>query len=147
MFALSFGLDKCERCSVSRGKVVSFDDIPLPDGSSIRQLNVGETYKYLGFFEAEGLDCVKSKKLIVDSYHRRLRLVWNLLLSGPRKTRATNSFCVPLLSYGFGIVPWTKKEIEQFDVSTRKTLQQPATTIRIVLWNVYISLDLLGVLA
>ena len=106
----------------ARGKVVSSDDIPLPDGSSIRQLNVGETYRYLGFFEAEGLDCVRSKKLIVDSYHRRLRLVWNLLLSGPRKTRATNSFCVPLLSYGFGIVPWTKKEIEQFDVSTRKTL-------------------------
>ena len=119
---LSFGLDKCARCSVSRGKVVSSDDIPLPDGSSIRQLNVGETYKYLGFFEAEGLDCVKSKKLIMDSYHRRLRLVWNSLLSGPRKTRATNSFCVPLLSYGCGIVPWTKKEIEQFDVSTRKIL-------------------------
>ena len=39
-----------------------------------------------------------------------------------RKTRATNSFCVPLLSYRFGIVPWTKKEIEQFDVSTRKIL-------------------------
>ena len=44
------------------------------------------------------------------------------MLSGPRKTRATNSFYVPLLSFGFGIVPWTKKEIQQFDVSTRRIL-------------------------
>ena len=36
--------------------------------------------------------------------------------------RATNSFCVPVLSYGFGIVPWTKKEIQQFDVKTTKIL-------------------------
>ena len=43
-------------------------------------------------------------------------------MSGPRKVRATNSFCVPLLSYGFGLIPWTKREIAQFDVETRKLL-------------------------
>ena len=58
----------------------------------------------------------------IDSYHQRLRLIWSSLLSGPRKSRATNSFCVPMLSNGFGIIPWTVKEIEQFDVSTRKIL-------------------------
>ena len=36
--------------------------------------------------------------------------------------QATNSFCIPLLSYGFGIVEWTKAEIAQFDVSVRKSL-------------------------
>ena len=61
----------------------------------------------------------------MDSYHQRLRLIWSSLLSGPRKSRATNSFCVPLLSYGFGIIPWIVREIEQFNVSTRKIL--PAT--------------------
>jgi len=85
-------------------------------------MDVGETYKYLGFHKAEGLDCAKSKMLLINSYSHRLKLVWNSLLSGPQKTRPTNSFCVPLLSYGFGIVPWTKKEIEQFDVGTRKIL-------------------------
>jgi len=34
----------------------------------------------------------------------------------------TNSFCVPLFSYGFKIVPWTKSEIVQFDINTRKIL-------------------------
>ena len=86
------------------------NDVFLPDGSSIHQLNVGETYKYLGLFEAEGIDYTKNKKLVMDSYHQRQRLIWSSLLSGPRKSRATNSFCVPLLSYGFGIIPWTIKE-------------------------------------
>ena len=119
---LSFGLDKCAKCSVIRGRVVPSNDVFLPDGSSIYQLNVGETYKYLGLFEAEGIDYTKNKKLVMDPYHQRLRLIWSSLLSGPRKSRATNSFCVPLLSYGFGIIPWTVKEIEQFNVSTRKIL-------------------------
>ena len=48
---LSFGLDKCAKCSVIRGWVVPSNDVSLPDGSSIHQLNVGETYKYLGVFE------------------------------------------------------------------------------------------------
>ena len=119
---LRFGLDKCAKCSVIRGRVVPSNDVFLPDGSSIHQLNVGETYKYLGLFEAEGIDYTKNKKLVMDSYHHRLRLIWSSLLSGPRKSRETNSFCVPLLSYGFGIIPWTVKEIEQFDVSTQKIL-------------------------
>ena len=36
--------------------------------------------------------------------------------------RATKSYCVPVLTYGFGIITWTKKEVEQFDVVTRKIL-------------------------
>ena len=57
---LTFGLDKCAKTSVIRGKVVSSGDIPLSNDCSIHVLNVGESYKYLGFYEADGLDCVKT---------------------------------------------------------------------------------------
>ena len=43
-------------------------------------------------------------------------------MNGPRKVRLTNSFCVPLLPYGFALIPWTKEEIVEFDVKTRKLL-------------------------
>ena len=119
---LTFGLDKCAKLSVLRGKLNPTGDVALPAGVKIRELSVGETYKYLGLFEAEGLDCSRSKKLILETYLKRLSLVWRSLLSGPRKVRATNSFCVPILSYGFGLIPWTKKEIAQFDVETRKLM-------------------------
>jgi len=107
---------------VLRGKLNPTGDVTLPAGVKIRELSVGETYKYLGIFEAEGLDCSRSKKLILETHLKHLSLVWKLYLSHPRKVRATNSFCVPILSYGFGLIPWTKKEIAQFDVETRKLM-------------------------
>ena len=119
---LVFGLDKCAKFTVTRGKASQTGDVQLEPDSIIRELNVGESYKYLGFFESEGLDCNVSKELILQEYLRRLSLIWKSSLSGPRKVRGTNSFCVPVLSYGFAIIPWTKKEVEQFDVLTRKTL-------------------------
>ena len=66
---LTFGLDKCAKSSVVRGKVVSSDDVPLSDACSIRVLGVGESYKYLGFYESDGLDCVKSKEMLTDLYN------------------------------------------------------------------------------
>jgi len=63
-FCLSSGLYKCAKCSVTRGKVVTSGDVSLSDGSTICQLDVGEIYKYLGFYEAERVDYVKSKKVI-----------------------------------------------------------------------------------
>ena len=36
--------------------------------------------------------------------------------------QATNSFCIPVLSYGFGIVDWTVAEITQFDILVRKMM-------------------------
>jgi len=98
---LTFGLDKCAKLSVLRGKLNPTGDVTLPAGVKIRELSVGETYKYLGVFEAEGLDCSRSKKLILETYLKHLSLVWKLYLIGPHKVRATNSFCVSILSYGF----------------------------------------------
>jgi len=119
---LAFGLDKCAKLSVVRGKVVSSGSITLSQDVDIHELNVGECYKYLGFFEAEGLDCNDGKQKILELYKKRLSLIWKSYLSGPRKVRATNSFCVPVLSYGFGVIPWTKQEISHIDVQTRKLL-------------------------
>ena len=62
------------------------------------------------------------KELITAEVCRRSQLIWGSLLNGWFKVMATNAFCIPLLSYGFGIVDWTKAEISQFDVMLRKYL-------------------------
>jgi len=119
---LSLGLDKCAKLTVCRGKATRTNNLVVSSDVNIHGLEVGETYKYLGFCESEGIDHIASKQYIVTEYSRRLSLIWKSFLTGPRKVRATNSFCVPLLTYGFGIVPWTVKEIEQFDVSSRRIM-------------------------
>ena len=62
---------------------------------------------------------------ILPKFLRRFKLVWKSLLHGRFKVQATNGYCVPLLSYGFGIVEWTKSEICHFDVLTRKIMMSP----------------------
>jgi len=59
---LSFGLDKCAKLSVSRDKIGQLGPMTLSHDVDIRELNVGECYKYLGVFESEGLDCDESKR-------------------------------------------------------------------------------------
>jgi len=85
--------------SVTRGKAVRADDLVVHDDFCIRDLSTSEAYKHLGFFECEGIECNRTKKAIVDEYERHLTLVWKSYLSGPRKARATNSLCVPLVSW------------------------------------------------
>ena len=72
---LTFGLDKCAKLMVSRGKASQTGDVQLEPDSTIHESNVGESYKYLGIFESEGLDCNASKELIIQKYLRRLSLV------------------------------------------------------------------------
>ena len=107
---LTLGLDKCAKLSVVRGKLEPSGDPVLPAEMNIRELSVGETYKYLGLFRAEALDCNGSKKTILEVYFKQLSLIWTSYLIGPRKVEATNSFCVPLLSYGYRLISWTKRD-------------------------------------
>ena len=52
---LSFGLDKCAKLTICRGKSVVTGSIAVSPDVNICELDIGETYKYLGFCESEGL--------------------------------------------------------------------------------------------
>ena len=54
-------------------------------------------------------------------------MIWSTLLCGHFKVQATNSFCVPLLSYGFGIVGWTVEELKEMDVLVRKVMREASS--------------------
>ena len=81
----------CES-SVCRGKIVPSSDIPLSHDCSIHALGAGDTYKYLGFDEAEVLDCAKTKGLLTNMHSTRLKLVWGSLLSGPPQDQGDKLF-------------------------------------------------------
>ena len=107
---MQFGYQKCAKLSARRGKLILTGPVPTLE-SEINELDYGQTYRYLGFPEAGGIDHACSKSIITAELHRRLKLVWGSLLCGQFKVKVTNSFCIPLLSYGFGIVDWTKAEM------------------------------------
>ena len=117
---MDFGIAKCAKLTVKRGKVIQTSPLPACECMCIPELDVFGVYHYLGLPEVGGIDHQHCKKAVLSEFERRLRLVWSSLLCGHYKVQATNSFCVPLLIYGFGIIEWTLGEIRQMDVLVHK---------------------------
>ena len=55
-------------------------------------------------------------------YIRRLKKICRCELSPKNKITAINQKATPVLSYGFGIIDWPQREIDELDVKTRKIL-------------------------
>ena len=117
---MSFGISKCAKLTLKRGKVVQTGPLPLTDCLEIPELDVSGVYHYLGFPEAGGMGHQHCKKVALFEFEHRLRLIWGSLLYGHFKVQATNSVCVPLLSYGFGIMEWATEELRGMGILVRK---------------------------
>ena len=57
-----------------------------------------------------------------SEYFRRIRKIWNSELYCRHKVTAHNTFAIPVLTPTFGILSWSKEELKQIDVKTRKLL-------------------------
>ena len=119
---LSLGMDKCAILAVERGKVKPTEDIVLSEDQIIEALEDNKLYTYLGMAKRE--DCVDSliKETVKKEFIQRTKTVWKSLLSAKNKVRAYNSVCVGLLTYCFGLIKWTKSELENLDKDVRKIM-------------------------
>ena len=53
-----------------------------------------------------------------------MKKIWNSELYSRTKVNAHNTFALPILTPIFGVLNWTKEELAQIDVKTRKILTQ-----------------------
>ena len=58
----------------------------------------------------------------MKEYMKRIRKIWSSEFYSNKKVIAHNTFAIPVLTPTFGIIKWTKEELEQVDVKTRKIL-------------------------
>jgi hypothetical protein len=88
----------------------------------IQELELGETYKYLGIEESEGIQHQQMKERLKREYRMRLRMILKSELNGRNKITVIGALAVPVLRYCFGIITWRIEEIKQIDRKTRKML-------------------------
>ena len=86
---MTFGLDKCAKTTVHRGKMVKGEEVGLPDGDTIKSLNLDEKYKYLGFMESDQISAKTIKDDAAKEYKRRIRSILKTKLHG-KKTNNSN---------------------------------------------------------
>ena len=94
------------------------------NGLELNELEINESYKYLGQDEDISYKGELNKEKVLKEYYRRVRKIWQSELYSRNKVMAHNTFAVPVLVPTFGILDWTKKEVEDVDIKTRKMLTQ-----------------------
>ncbi|CAK1579741.1 unnamed protein product [Parnassius mnemosyne] len=118
---MQFGLDKCKTLHTVRGKVRPGDYV-VNDTDVITAMEPTDLYKYLGYVQLKGLDHVRIKSTLTTEYKRRLNAVCKKQLSGKHLIKAINTFAIPVLTYSFGVIKWSKTDTEQLERTTRTTL-------------------------
>ena len=92
------------------------------NGVKIQEIEEESTYKYLGMEESISYNNKMNKDNILKEYKRRLRRIWASELNAYNKVIATNMFAVPVVTYSFGVLRWTREDVLNFDKTTRKIM-------------------------
>ena len=119
---MKFGQDKHAYIYIVRGIQKSLGTKLSINGTDIEELDSGETYTYLGQDEDIGFKGELNKQRVTKEYLRRVRQIWNSELYSRNKVLAHNIFAIPVLTPTFGILEWTKQDLDDLDIKTRKIL-------------------------
>ena len=119
---ISFGLDKCAKLTITKGNKSSKENIQLSTGDEIKELENEKTYKYLGLGESDSISHKSMKEKLEKEYMTRVRKVLKSDLNSSNKIKAINTWAMPSLTYGYGVIKWSLTELERIDTRTRKLL-------------------------
>ena len=114
---MKLGADKCSYVCIERGKQKSLGEAIEMELNELKQ---GERYKYLGVDEDISFKGDINKERVRSEYLSRVRKILKSELYGKNKVIGHNSFAVPIIISTIGILNWTKAEIEEMDIKTRK---------------------------
>ena len=89
------------------------------NGKRRYQLTDLTSKRYTKEITSAGIDDTLNKKIIKE-YKYRVRKIWSSELNSLNKTIAHNTFAVPIVATIMGVIQWTKKEIQDLDIATRK---------------------------
>ena len=119
-----FGVRKCGKAHMQRGKGLAVPDNPEHSEESIRSLEKGTTYKYLGLEQLFEVDDSKVKACFINELSRRLHKVWSSHLNGKNAAEASNMLCASLLRYSYPVLNWTQRELPKLDRMVRKIMRK-----------------------
>ena len=115
---MEFGIEKCASLIKKRGKQQVTEVIELPNPGKIRTLGEKNTYKYLGILETDSIKQQELKEKIKRRSRKQLvtKLHYRNLIKG------INTWTVPLVRYSGPFLKWTREELQQIDLRTRKLM-------------------------
>ena len=119
---MTFGEDKCAFMEIYKGNMVNNLEPLVINNLTIKPIQHGDSYRYLGIDENISYSGPLNKEKICKEYLYRIRKIWLSELTDFNKMIAHNSFAIPIFTTTVGILDWTVGEISDVDVKTRKVL-------------------------
>jgi hypothetical protein len=89
------------------------------EGEIIKNLNKGEFYKYLGINQSNHIQHSIIKENLEKQFYLRIKSLLKSKLNGNNLIKAVNTYAVPLLTYFFGVVKWSKTNLQNINIKTR----------------------------
>ena len=119
---MEFGIEKCAMLVMKIGKRQLTDGMELLNKDKIKTLTENETYKYLGISEVDSIKQVEMKEKIQKEFLRRTRKLLEPKLNSINLIKGINTWAVPLVRYSGLFLMWTRDELKQMDLRTRKLM-------------------------
>ena len=94
----------------------------LQVGETLSYLDAGNSYPYMGFLQEESIVHKKIKEELKREFKKKCKVVSKSELNSKNKVQAYNELVVAKLTYTFGVVKWTRQELEDLDVMGRKIM-------------------------
>jgi hypothetical protein len=85
---MEFGLDKCAKTVLKRGKLAHSQNLIFNFDIEIQEFEQEETYKYPGIEENEGIQHQQMAERLKKEYTRRLRMILKSKLNAKNKNGA-----------------------------------------------------------
>ena len=85
---MEFGMEKCARVSMKRGKLKTSGDLLLSDSEGMKEVDDGKGYKYLGILQSDTIKKTEAKDVVEREYFRRIRLILRSDLNAGNTTKA-----------------------------------------------------------
>ena len=117
---MKFGLDKCRIGGLEKGVWVKHAGYEANhDQGFVEGMEEEEQYKYLGYLQDRDLDHKGAKEKATDTYLQRIRALLRSKLSGRNMAKAINTYATSSITYSFGVIKWTKTELDAINIKTR----------------------------
>jgi hypothetical protein len=120
---MDFGINKCKIQSVKKGKI-EYNNYELNNRDIIEPVDNRDGYKYLGYQQTQQIHQKDTKHNLTQKFKSRLHNILNTHLNARNTIKAINTFAIPILTYSFGIINWTKTDLLRHERTIRTLLTQ-----------------------
>ena len=111
---MEFGVEKCAVLTMKKEKMASSDGIALPNKTTMKGLKEGDSYKYLGVIQTNGMKHHEIKEKVKTEYYRRVRKILETKLNGGNMITGINTWAISLLRYSTAFLDWAGTELEKW---------------------------------